>query len=177
MGCSDATKRQILSTEQLHFVLFLAQQAVTCRVSNDFPRRSSVHSERSGYSSSIPILFCRTSGTKQRRRKAQGEDISLRSSLRNAILLNKHAMQIRSIWLGTIEDISKTIAGSDRLIDFVFFTQGRNKRGRRSKTIETDGNNEGTARETKGNWQDSRANTAGNDRRTWRKQSAAEKKP
>ena len=133
--------------KSLNLCYLLAQQVGTYRVQNCVPRPSSVHSKRPGYSSSIPLSVCRTLETKQRQRKAQEEEISLRSFLRNAILLTSHAMQIRSIWPANNKKISKTIACSDRewALDWFscFFDQGWNKGSRGSKTIETGGNNEG----------------------------------
>ena len=86
----------------------------TSRVQNGVPRRSSVHSERPGNSSSIPLPFCRTLERKQLQKKAPEEEISLRSSSRNAILWPCTLCKFARSGLETIENISKTIAGSKR---------------------------------------------------------------
>ena len=93
---------------------FLAQQAGTCRVQNGVPRRSSVHSDRPRYSSSLPLPFRRTLERKQRRKTAQEEEVSLRSCLRNAILWPCTLCKFGQSCLERIDNISKTIAGSNR---------------------------------------------------------------
>ena len=110
-GLSDGSKQRIFPTIQLDFAIF---PRATCHVQNGVPRLSSVHSERPRYSSSIPLPFCGTLETKQRRRKAQEEEISLRSFLRNAILLTSTLCKFARSGQEIIEGISKTIAGSDR---------------------------------------------------------------
>ena len=113
-GLSAGANSEYSPRYSLTLGYFLAQQAGTCRTQNGVPRRLSVHSARPGYSSSLPLPFCGTLETRQRRRKAQKEEISLRSFLRNAILLTSTLCKFARSGLETTENISKTIAGSDR---------------------------------------------------------------
>ena len=98
---------------------------------NGVPRCSSVHSKRPGHSSSIPLPFCGTLETKQRRRKVQEEEISLRNFLRNATLLTSTLCKFTSSGLEKTENISKTIlavTGRARIIDFRLFRSGLKQR-------------------------------------------------
>ena len=81
---------------------------------NGVPRCLSVHSERPGYSSSIPLSFCRALETKQRRRKAQEEEISLRVPYETPSGCRRMLCKLARPGLETMKDISKTIAGSNR---------------------------------------------------------------
>ena len=97
--------------KQLDFVLFPHVTGRNFSCAECVPRRLFVHSERPWYSSSIPLPFCRT---KQRRRKAQQEEISLRVPYETPSCCRRMLCKLARPGLETIKDISKTIAGSDR---------------------------------------------------------------